>query len=223
MSRLLKCRGRGVLAGLVAFVAALSCVTVAGGAEAGASSFRLVGSGGGTGGVSGSAIWSAAWWNGSPQGPGPVIGPPEAGEPICIWHDLGPGLGNLAAGLSEASLPLSFWQQPDGGGHPGIWGIDEWAGGRMTDATATDHFDLVACPDGSLVPPTGGDVEADLPRAFPPVGPPVYVWLYFDTVPDPPPGRLPGIVGHAFDEARFRSRSSVPLRQPWTGYPTPPW
>ena len=202
MSRVLKRRCRGAIVGGVARVAALSGAGAAvGGPEAAASSFRLVGSGGGTGGLSGSAIWSATWWNGSPQGPGPVIGPPEGGGPVCIWHDLGPGLANLAAGLSEASLPLSFWQQPDGGGHPGIWGVDEWASGLLSRAKATDHFDLVACPDGAQVPPTSGDVEADLPRAFPPLGPPLYVWLFFDTVPDPPTGRLPGIVGRAFDEA----------------------
>ncbi len=167
--------------------------------------FSLARVGGGSGGLSGSGIWAEAWWNGNPQGPGPYIGPPSGGEPICIWHDLGPSLSDLEDGLTEASLPLTFWSGRAGGGHPGIWGVELWAETRLRTAAATDHFDLVACPDANQVPAGTPGVEADLPRAHPPNSPPLYVWLYWDTVPDPPPGGLPGIVGQAFDETHLPS------------------
>jgi len=167
--------------------------------------FQLLNLGGGSGGLSGDAVWAATWWNGSPQGPGPYLGPAPSGEAICTWHDLGPGLSNLDDGLSEASLPLSFWKARDGGGHPGIWGVDEWAESRMRHAAETDHFDLVACPDADQVPGGGGNVEANLPQAYPPKSRPLYVWLFWDTVPDPPPGGLPGIVGEAFNETAVPS------------------
>ena len=164
-------------------------------------SLQLVNLGGGSGGLSGDAVWAKTWWNGSPQGPGPYEGPTSGGAAICIWHDFGPGLANLNNGLSEASLPLSFWQAPDGGGHPGIWGVDEWAESRLRSGAATDHFDLVACPDAGQVPASGGVVEANLPRAFPPNSSPLYVWLFWDTVRDPPAGGLPGVIGEAFDDS----------------------
>jgi hypothetical protein len=163
--------------------------------------YQLVSVGGGSGGLSGDAIWARTWWNGSPQGPGPYEGPKQSGKAICIWHDLGAGLANLDNGLSEASLPLSFWEAPDSGGHPGIWGVEEWAEERMLDGTGIDHFDLVACPEAGQVPPSDSDVESDLPRAYPPNSPPLVVWLFWDTVPDPPKGGLPASVGEAFDEA----------------------
>jgi hypothetical protein len=168
-------------------------------------SLQLVNLGGGSGGLSGDAVWAKTWWNGSPQGPGPYEGPTSGGAAICIWHDFGPGLANLNNGLSEASLPLSFWQAPDGGGHPGIWGVDEWAESRLRSGAATDHFDLVACPDAGQVPASGGVVEANLPRAFPPNSSPLYVWLFWDTVRDPPAGGLPGVIGEAFDKTDLPS------------------
>jgi len=73
----------------------------------------------------------------------------------------------------------------------------------LRTATATDYFDLVACPGANQVPIGTPGVEADLPRAHPPGGSPLYVWLFWDTVPDPPPGSLPGIVGEAFDETHL--------------------
>ncbi|MGD0083011.1 MAG: hypothetical protein ABSD78_07415 [Acidimicrobiales bacterium] len=169
----------------------------------GADPFTLVSVGRGSGGISGSAIWALAWWNGNPQGPGPYVGPPPGGQPICIWHDLGPALSDLEDGLSEASLPLTFWTGHDGGGHPGIWGVDQWAETMLRTASATDHFDLVACPNADQVPVGTPGVESDLPRAHPPSGPPLYVWLFWDTVPDPPTGSLPGIIGEAFDETHL--------------------
>jgi hypothetical protein len=162
-------------------------------------SFQLLSIGGGSGGLSGDAIWARTWWNGSPRGPGPE-GPAPSGEPICIWHDLGPGLANLDNGLSEASLPLSFWDVPDGGGHPGIWGVEAWAESWLRQGVGSDHFDLVACPNADQVPAVESDVDANLPRAYPPKSPPLYVWLFWDTVPDPPAGGLPAIVGQAFKE-----------------------
>jgi hypothetical protein len=168
-------------------------------------SFQLVSVGGGSGGVTGHAIWATTWWNGTPEGPGPYEGTPGAGQPICIWHDLGSGVANLDGGLSEASLPVSFWKPPDGGGHPGIWGIDQWAAMVMRGGRATDHFDLVACPDTDQVPPTAGEVEADLPLAYPPKSAPLYVWLFWDTVPDPPSGHRLAIIGQALARTRLPS------------------
>jgi len=167
--------------------------------------FVLTNVGGGSGGISGSAIWAAAWWNGNPQGPGPYVGNPPGGAAICIWHDLGPTLEDLDGGLSEASLPLSFWKRPNGGGHPGIWGINEWAQLMLKGALATDHFDLVACPNAYQVPVGAAGVQADLPQASPPKGPPLYVWIFWDTVPDPPSGGLPPIVSYAFDKTDLPS------------------
>jgi hypothetical protein len=191
------------IAGLVTLL--LAAAVTADHSAGGRVSLQLVRIGGGSGGLSGAAIWATTWWNGSPQGPGPFEGPTLSGEKICIWHDLGPGLANLDNGLSEASLPLTFWDRTDGGGHPGIWGVDEWAEARMRGGTDTDHFDLVACPLPDQVPASGDDVEADLPRAHPPDSPPLYVWLFWDTVPDPPASGLPGIVGEAYDEADLPS------------------
>ena len=194
--------GRSCAPAAVALALALAAM-VAGSRGRAISPFQLVSTGGGSGGVSGQAIWSATWWNGSPQGPRPYEGPPSGAEEICIWHDLGSGLANLDGGLSEASLPLSFWQEADSGGHPGIWGVNQWALARLQGAVATDHFDVVACPNAAQVPPTGADVEADLPLASPPLGQPLHLWLFWDTVPDPPSGHLPGIIGRAFDDTQL--------------------
>lgn len=159
--------------------------------------------GGGSGGTSGGAIWAKTWWNGNPQGPGPYVGEPPGGVAICIWHDLGPGLSDLNLGLSEASLPLSFWKKPNGGGHPGIWGVDQWADARLKHSTASDHFDLVACPDENQVPLGEPDVETNIPLATPPKSNPYYVWLFWDTVENPPSGGLPPLIGEAFDETNL--------------------
>lgn len=204
MSWFLSCRSgrcvrlgaRAALAGCLAL--GLATLAVPGSTHPEAAPFRLLSVGGGSGGVSGQAIWATTWWTGTPEGPGPVEGAPAGGEGLCIWHDLGPGLANLDEGLSEASLPLSFWEEPDGGGHPGIWGVNEWAMALLARSVATDHFDLVACPASNEVPATSTEVEADLPLAYPPQGPPLHVWLFWDTVPDPPSGGLPGIVGQAY-------------------------
>ncbi|MGH9170424.1 MAG: hypothetical protein ACRD0Z_06085 [Acidimicrobiales bacterium] len=160
--------------------------------------FLLVNVGGGSGGTSGSAIWSKAWWDGNPQGPGPYTGPSSGATTLCIWHDLGPSISDLNTGLSEASLPLSFWQVKDSGGHPGIWGVDQWGESELGDAGApTDHFDLVACPTAGQVPVGAPDVQPNIPQATPPGGSPLYVWVFWDTVPDPPVGGLPGVVSVA--------------------------
>jgi len=170
-----------------------------------APSWQLVDAGGGYGGESGSAIWAEAWWQGSPTGPGPYTGSPSGGAGLCIWHDLGPSVADLDDGLSEASLPESFWHQPESGGHPGIWGVDEWAHTAAASGSAGDHFDLVACPSPSQVPAGGPDIETSLPRARPPGSRPLYVWVFWDTVPFPPPGGLPPLVQQAFDETGLPS------------------
>lgn len=160
----------------------------------------VAGYGGGYGGTSGSAIWSLAWWSGNPEGPGPYTGMPASGVDLCTWHDVGPTTTDLGDALAEASLPESFWTEPLSGGHPGIWGVMAWATGLYEAASAGDHFDLVACPKGDEVPANGGDVESALPRAHPPSGGPVYLWVYFDTVADPPASSLPAPIQLAYSE-----------------------
>ncbi|MDA8038021.1 MAG: hypothetical protein M0Z69_02465 [Actinomycetota bacterium] len=168
------------------------------------------GNGGGGGGISGSAIWSLTWWEGTPLGPGPYTGGPAGAAGLCIWLDLGPTLSDLNSGLSQSSLPISFWTVPQSGGHPGIWGVDEWAIERLHAGRPTDHFDLVACPRPSQVPAGGGDIETSLPGAKPPSGKERWLWLFWDTVPDPPPGALPPIVHEAF------SLTELPRPTPFT-------
>lgn len=196
--------GRAALrAGLCAAVTCLVAVVVP------ASSARA-GYGGGYGGSSGDAIWALAWWAGSPEGPGPFTGPPASQAGQCIWHDVGPSVADLASALEESGLPASFWREPQGGGHPGIWGVLRWALGKSAVAAPTDHFDLVGCPAGSQVPASGGDVESELPAARLPDGRRLWLWAYFDTVADPPPSRLPAVVDRALGRAR------LPLPRPGT-------
>jgi hypothetical protein len=156
------------------------------------------GGGGGGGGISGSGIWSRAWWAGSPLGPGPYTGGPGGGFAICVWLDLGPTTADLNGGLDQSSLPTSFWTKYSGGGHPGIWGVDQWADALARTGVPGAHFDLVACPNPSGVPASRSDIETSLPVAEPPSGGPRWLWIFWDTVPDPPAGRLPPIVGEAF-------------------------
>lgn len=156
------------------------------------------GYGSGYGSSSGSGIWALAWWAGNPEGPGPFTGPPADAAGECIWHDVGGSLSDLGAALSEASLPESFWTVPLSGGHPGIWGVLNWATKIVAKESAADHFDLVACPSPGQVPGNGGDVESDMPAAAPPGGGPPYLWIFWDTVADPPSGALPPVVEEAF-------------------------
>jgi hypothetical protein len=165
------------------------------------------GYGGGYGGSGGGGIWAEAWWVGSPEGPGPYIGPSSSASGQCAWHDLGGSLSALGSGLGQAGLPTSFWTAGRSGGHPGIWGVMSWATPLAKSETGVDHFDLVACPDGSQVPATGGDVESDLPKAHPPGGSPVWIWLFWDTVPDPPSGGLPPVIDEAYREVGLPSPS----------------
>jgi hypothetical protein len=162
--------------------------------------FELTGIGGGHGGISGDKIWAQTWWSGSPEGPGPYVGRETGGAEICIWHDLGPTLGAVNSGLAEAGLPVTFWQESDSGAHPGIWGVDQWAQKLRTSASKSDHIDLVACPRGDQVPTNGGAVETDIPSVQPPHGLPLYLWLFWDTVPNPSSGSLPRLISDAFDE-----------------------
>lgn len=162
--------------------------------------WKLAADDGGSGGTSNSSIWAATWWQGSPAGPGPYLPPPGGGVDVCAWTDVGATVTGLDQALSTAGLAMSFWQAPLGGGHEQIWGINAWADRLAVATKGADHFDVVACPARGMVPPTGGDVESDLPVATPPGRPPAYVWIFFDTVPVPPPGVLPPLVGRAFDE-----------------------
>ncbi|MHB1988675.1 MAG: hypothetical protein ACYCSF_11940 [Acidimicrobiales bacterium] len=181
----------------IGFVIALAFVLAARSPVAGA------GYGGGYGGSSGNGLWSLAWWAGSPEGPGPYVGPQSDAAGQCIWHDVGGSLSGLGSALSEASLPESFWLVPQSGGHPGIWGVLAWALAKTKHASGGDHFDVVACPSPGEVPPNSATVESDLPRASPPGSGPLWLWVFWDTVADPPPWALPPVVDEALSEARL--------------------
>lgn len=185
-----------------AFMSAVVLVGFSGVADAGI--------GGGNGGVTGGAIWAEAWWQGSPTGPGPYIPGASGGRAICVWHDLGPTLLDLNTGLSEASIPKSFFSVPQGGGHPGIWGVDTWAVGQSRHGPGYAHFDLIACSNRSGVPQNGGDIDTVLPRAYPPHTTPKIIWLFWDSVPDPPGQGLPPVVHTAF------SLTHLPSPTPYT-------
>lgn len=167
----------------------------------------LAGNGGGYGGGGGS-IWASTWWDGSPQGPGPYIPGASGGAEVCSWTDVGGTIENLTSAMATTGFPASFWPTSNTGWGPGAYQVIKWAtemhGGK--GAVATDHFDLVACPTPALVPAPMGDAYTALPAAQPPSGPPQYVWIFWDTVPDPPAGGLPGIIGRAYD--------SMPLPAP---------
>ncbi len=161
------------------------------------------GAGGGTGGTTGDTIWSMTWWAGSPTGPGPDTGGPGGGVADCVWIDLGPSLGGVNDALVQSGLPPEFFDQPQGGGHPGIWGVDLWAEELLSKATPIDHFDLVACRDRSAVPPSGGYVESSLPEASPPGMGPRWLWIFWDTVPPLPGPTLPPVNERAYAETRL--------------------
>lgn len=166
---------------------------------ASASSPAAASYGGGYGGANGNGIWALSWWAGDPAGGGPYTGEQASAVDLCSWHDVGPSVAGLGNALSQASLPSSFWSVPRSGGHAGIWGVLDWATRLAAGATGSDHFDLVACPAAYEVPPNGGDVESDIPRSHPPGGGSLYIWVFFDTVVDPPSRSLPPIVRVAYD------------------------
>lgn len=186
---------RGVIAPFLALVVGASLVLwAAPPAEAGY--------GGGYGGTSGGAIWALAWWLGNPQGPGPFMGPSSAAGGQCVWHDAG-GESDLVDLLGEAGLPASFFNPPQGGGHPGIWGVLLWAGNDAKTAAPTDHFDLVACHNPDQVPADGPDTFSNFPRIHPKGGARIWLWCFFDTVPDPPPGSPPPALQEAYSELQL--------------------
>jgi len=160
---------------------------------------------GGGAGDAGTSIWAATWWAGSPAGPGVYI-PPASGAAtsVCAWRDVGPTLADVDDALGGADLPASFWEPTNSGGHPGIFQFDEWGAGLAAAATTSDHFDLVACPEQALVPTAGPDVYSSFPEATGPAGSPVFLWVFWDTVPDPSAGGpLPPVIGEAFDEVEL--------------------
>ena len=162
--------------------------------------------GGGNGGTSGSGIWADAWWQGDPQGPGPYIPGPSGGVAVCIWTDVGGQLTGLANNLSSVGFPASFWPPANSGYSPGAWHLLEWAARISHGKTPYEHFDVVACPNSGMVPSATSEMYTDVPVAMPPSGVPTYVWIFWDTVPDPPPGVLPPVIDRAYQE--------VPLLEP---------
>jgi hypothetical protein len=182
--------------GLLATVALLAF-------EAVGAPLAVASNGGGTGGSGAGSIWAATWWDGSPQGPGPDTGGPAGGAEVCAWTDVGGTLPDLVGALGTAGLPASFWPQTNDGWQTGIYALERWAIGLMRASNASDHFDVVACPDEGMVPAPAGYVFSGLPAANPPGGPPQYIWIFWDTVINPPPNDLPPIVGRAFDAMRL--------------------
>jgi len=163
------------------------------------------GGNGGGAGSTGSSIWSWVWWTGSPTGPGPYTGSAQGGADLCVWHDVGSSLSDLDSALVDAALPSSFWTVPLSGGHPGIWAVNLWGAALAKTASAADHFDLVACPSETEVPVNGGDVESDLPPTSSTAGKAMYLWIFWDTVPDPAAGDLPAVIGTALARAKLPS------------------
>jgi hypothetical protein len=164
---------------------------------------RAFSANGGGAGSSGQSIWSWVWWLGDPQGPGPYTGGASGGLALCAWHDVGSSMTALDAALANAGLPASFWDVPRSGGHPGIWAVDLWAAALLERADAADHFDLVACPSPDQVPPNGGGVDSAIPPAKTPSGKVMQLWVFWDTVPDPPPSDLPPLIHVALARAKL--------------------
>jgi len=161
------------------------------------------GFGGGYGGSSGNGIWALAWWAGNPEGPGPFTGPPAEAAAQCFWHDTGGSVTGLGTAISESDLPESFLNAPLSGGHPGLAGVLAWATALVKGGSGGDHFDLVACPGPAGVPPNSADVDSQFPRAQPPQGKPIWIWVFWDTVAKPPPGALPPVIDDALSEVHL--------------------
>jgi hypothetical protein len=175
-------------------------------AAAPASAFARAAAGNGGGaGSTGSSIWSSVWWLGSPLGPGPYTGGAADGLELCVWRDIGSSVSSLNSDLTSAGLPASFWTPPRGGGYPGIWSVDLWGAALSKRAESSDHFDLVACPRPEQVPPTGGDVESNMPPAVTATGEAMYLWIFWDTVPDPSVSSLPPLIYEALAKAELPS------------------
>ena len=173
---------------------------VAAHASAGAESTDRAGDGGGAGST-GTSIWSSVWWLGTPLGPGPYTGGTAGGLALCVWHDVGSSLSSLNAALAGAGLPAGYWTPPHGGGYPGIWSVEVWATALLKAPASSDHFDLVACPDPGEVPPDGGYIETDMPPVAGATGKVMYLWIYWDTVPDPTASALPPLIYEALAKA----------------------
>ena len=183
------------------------------GADAPVRATTPAGNGGGAGST-GSTIWSSVWWFGSPLGPGPYTGGASGGIELCAWHDIGSSLTGLNNALAGAGLPASFWTPPRGGGYPGIWSVDLWGAALSKAAQSSDHFDLVACPRSDQVPPTGDDVESDMPPAASTTGEVMHLWIFWDTVPDPSASSLPPLVYDALAKAKLPA--PIISTSPWS-------
>ena len=161
------------------------------------------GEGGGNGGTGNGSIWSAAWWDGSPQAGGPYIPGSSGGAAVCIWTDVGGTVSDLVANLGTAGLPPDFWPVDNGGYSPGAFHLIAWAGRVGLPKVPYQHFDVVACPQASMEPVPGADIYTALPLAQPPSGSPQDIWIFWDTVPDPPSGALPPVIARAYDSVRL--------------------
>lgn len=154
------------------------------------------------GGTNGSGIWAATWWNGNPQGPGPYIPGQYNSAAVCNWTDVGSKPADLAAALATAGLPAEFWGS--GYGAPAVV-MMRWAASAERGSPAGSHFDVVACPSAGMVPSSSsGYMYTGLPAVGTPNGP-VYIWVFFDTVPNPGSGPLPPIIGEAIQRAQLPS------------------
>ena len=169
-------------------------------ARAGAESADRAGDGGGAGST-GTSIWSSVWWLGTPLGPGPYTGGTRSGLALCVWRDVGSSLSSLNAALAGAGLPADYWTPPRAGGYPGIWSVELWATALLKGAASSDHFDVVACPNPGEVPRGGGYIEADVPPGAGATGKVMYLWIYWDTVPDPTASGLPPLIYEALARA----------------------
>ncbi len=126
-----------------------------------------------------------------------------AGAPVCSWTDVGTTVLQLITAIGSVGLPQSFFPHHRSGWNVGIYRLEYWSVGVIQGAKPTDHFDIVACPALDLVPTPSSDFFTYFPIAQPPSGPPVYIWVMWDTVPDPPPNALPPVVGKAFNEMQL--------------------
>jgi hypothetical protein len=156
--------------------------------------------GGGGGGGGGGSIWAATWWSGNPQGGGPYVPGEYDAAAVCIWTDIGGTVGDLTSALATADLPASFWPVDGSGYSPGEVALERWALRLSKGNNGPSHFDVVACPSPGMVPAPAGEMYTAIPAAASPSGP-QYIWVFWDTVPDPGTGPLPPLIGEALSIA----------------------
>jgi hypothetical protein len=181
---------RAAAAALVVSLAEMSTTTV----ESAAS--------GGGGGGGGSSIWAATWWSGNPEGGGPYVPGEYDAAAVCLWTDVGGTVSDLTSALATANLPASFWPVDGRGYSPGEVALERWAVRLAKGNRGPSHFDAVACPSSGMVPAPAGGMYTAIPPAESPGGP-QYIWIFWDTVPDPATGGLPPVIGRALSIAHL--------------------